>query len=347
MMREAVRPLLCLTAACVLVACATNVKQHARTGPDGRVKGAVNIKLDEEGEGSSKGIVTYPGGDRVDWKVFEVPKTGDVEVVLKWTSPRPNLDLSMNILDDTFRVVKRLKPADGMKQRKTAELPRLTPGKYYVQVYASARGDAGEYEVDVRWTESRGTVAAIVGGEPIPNPPRLPSIPGVVAQQGGGGGGGASNAIPAGQPGSKENPCQMGQACPAGALFLNPQCLEAGGLPQGAPCPPRAAIRPECPEAGPLMPDTPCPAKTRAARIIERQLQGSDVVITLDKGQKQGISKGWTGVVFVGKSGTRPLSGSNFTIFSVTEDESHGKIRKLSLDDLGQNYRVELKSPPQ
>jgi hypothetical protein len=345
MMRHAVRPLLCLTAASVLLGCATNVKQHSRTGPDGRVKGAVKIPLDDEGEGTARGIVTYPGGDRVDWKVFELPKAGDVEVVLKWTSPRPNLDLSMNILDEAFHVLKRLKPADGVKQRKTAELTRLQPGKYYVQIFASNRGDAGEYQVDVKWSPSRATAAPLVNAEPIPNPPRLPAVPGVVAAAGGGGGGG--NAIPAGQPGSKENPCQMGQACPAGALFLNPQCLEAGGLPQGAPCPPRAAINPNCPEAGPLMPDTPCPMQRRPARILERKISGQDVVITLDKGQKQGITKGWTGVIYSGKTGTKLLSGGEFTIFEVTESESYGKLRKLTLDDLGVNYRVELRSPPQ
>jgi hypothetical protein len=51
-------------------------------------------------------------------------------------------------------------------------------------------------------------------------------------------------------------------------------------------------------------------------------------------------------VVFTGKSGSKVLAGSEFSIFKVTEDESYGKIRKLSLDDLGENIRVELRSPP-
>ncbi len=342
MIRDAVRPLLSFAAICVLAGCATTVKQDKATGPDGRAKGALKIKLDDEGEGTAKGVVTYPGGDRVDWKVFEIDKPSDVEVTLKWLPPRPSLDLSMNVLDDSYHIVKRLAPADGSRTRKTAELSRLQPGKYYVQVYASGRGDAGEYEVEVRATPSRAPTP-IVSGDPIPNPPRLPAVPGAVVAAGGA----PSNNIPAGQPGSKENPCQMGQACPAGALFLNPQCLEAGGLPQGAPCPPKAAINPACPEAGPLFPDQPCPAKARAGRIIERSIAGKDIEITLDKGTNQGIAKGWTGVVFEGRSGTKMLRGGVFTIFKVTEDESYGKIRNMSLDQLGDHFRVELKSPPQ
>ena len=110
MTREAVRPLFSLVAVCALGACVSTIKQDAQTGPDGRAKGALKINLDDQGEGTSKGVVTYPGGDRVDWKVFEVAKTSDAEVTLKWTPPRPNLDLSMTVLDDTYHVVKRIAP---------------------------------------------------------------------------------------------------------------------------------------------------------------------------------------------------------------------------------------------
>jgi cell shape-determining protein MreC len=94
------------------------------------------------------------------------------------------------------------------------------------------------------------------------------------------------------------------------------------------------------------MPDQLCPPKPRAGRITERSRDNQDIIITIDKGSNQGIGKGWTGVVFTGKSGSKVLAGSEFSIFKVTEDESYGKIRKLSLDDLGENIRVELRSPP-
>jgi hypothetical protein len=51
-------------------------------------------------------------------------------------------------------------------------------------------------------------------------------------------------------------------------------------------------------------------------------------------------------VVFTGKTGNKVLPNSDFQIFKVTEDESYGKIRKLSRDDLGDNVRVELRAPP-
>src|SRR5687768_13248751 len=101
MIRETVRPLLALTSAWLLAGCPSVVKQDSKTGTDGKAEGAKKIELDEDGEGQEKDNVTYPGGDRVDWLMFEIPDDGNVEVDLKWVSPRPGLDLSMNILDDT------------------------------------------------------------------------------------------------------------------------------------------------------------------------------------------------------------------------------------------------------
>src|SRR5688500_18878925 len=155
MTRDTVRPLLSFVAVCASAACASAIKQDAKSGDDHVATGARTIKLDD-GYGRSKDIVTYPGGDRVDWKTFKTPSKGDIEVTLKWTSPRPNLDLSMNVLDDTFTVVKRVAPsASGDKTRKVAELQGMNAGRYYVQVYASGRGDAGEYTLEVRHTEQR------------------------------------------------------------------------------------------------------------------------------------------------------------------------------------------------
>ena len=52
-------------AAVLALSCARNVAQDAATGPDGKIKGARNITL-ENGEGKAQGIVTYPGGDRIE-----------------------------------------------------------------------------------------------------------------------------------------------------------------------------------------------------------------------------------------------------------------------------------------
>jgi len=328
------------SAALLLAAgCSMNVVQDVKSGPDAKAKGAKKIRIGDDGEGTAKGVVTYPGGDRVDWKVFEIPKSGDVEVALKWEPPRVGEDLSFNVLDDTFHIVRRVAPApDSGKTSKKAELTNLQPGKYYVQIYASTRGDAGEYEVKVHWAEARGPI--VVNADPLPNPPRLPAVPGVVA-----GNGTADKSKPKG---SKENPCQVGEACAPGALYVNPACPQADPMPVGSPCPPQPVINPACPDAGPLMPGVPCPQVIvkKAAKIIERQVQGQEIQITLDKGANQGIQKGFTGVVFKGRSGTATVPNSDFVIFKVTENESYAKLKKVPMDALGDGARVELTSPP-
>jgi hypothetical protein len=86
-------------------------------------------------------------------------------------------------------------------------------------------------------------------------------------------------------------------------------------------------------------------AQPKRANLTEKTVQGQEVIITLDKGTAAGVNKGWTGVILVGNS-NNPLPGSSFVIFKVTEDESQGKIRKFSLDEIGENYKVLLTPPP-
>lgn len=348
MTKGTVRTLVPLAAAWFAAGCATTIAQDAKTGPDGKAKGAKKIRLGDDGEGSGTGIVTYPGGDRVDWKVFEIPKTGDIEIALRWIPPRSGEDLSFNVLDDTFHVKYRAKPSTDEKVKKSTTLSGVPAGKYYVQIYASTRGDAGEYTLNVKWTETRATVVAT--GDPLPNPPRLAAVPGVVAATPGTPG----TPNPAKPKGSAENPCAPNElavpACQVGtAVFTNPACPTAPPMPMGTPCPPQPVINPACPEAGPLLPGAPCPPVIvkKQAKIIERQIAGAnEITITLDKGQNQGIAKGWTGVVLSGKAGSKPLGKSEFQIFKVTENESYGKIKGLPINTFDENVRVELTSPP-
>ena len=90
-------------------ACPKNVPQDSASGEDAKPKGAKTITLDNN-EAKVTGIVTYPGGDRVDWKVIELPKdaTGQLKLKLKWTPPRPGLDLSFDVLNHA-----RWKPSIG------------------------------------------------------------------------------------------------------------------------------------------------------------------------------------------------------------------------------------------
>src|SRR6185436_957256 len=92
----------CLAAILVLASsCAHNFVQDSNTGPDGKEKGAKSITL-ENGEGKASGIVTYPGGDRSDWKLVELPEKqrGSLEIKLSWTPPRPGLQLAFDVFDE-------------------------------------------------------------------------------------------------------------------------------------------------------------------------------------------------------------------------------------------------------
>ena len=82
------------------LSCARTIKQDAHTGKDGKYKGAKTITL-EGNAAEVSGIVTYPGGDRVDWRVIELPadKSGKLDLELSWRPPRPGLDLAFDVYD--------------------------------------------------------------------------------------------------------------------------------------------------------------------------------------------------------------------------------------------------------
>jgi len=157
-------------------ACLSNISQKAHSGKDQSYKHAKKIKLDERGEGRVKGIVTYPGGDRVDWRVVELPAAGKMRIKLKWKSPRPGLDLAFNVYDQYLKRVRRAKPSPGKGRRvKRVKLRRVEKGKYYIQIYAPRRIDAGEYRLRIRFKARPAKLDA--GPLDVPNPPRLAAIP--------------------------------------------------------------------------------------------------------------------------------------------------------------------------
>ncbi len=77
---------------CLLVAACANTRPADRsTGPDGKVKGALPVVLSADNTATTKGVVTYPGGDRVDWKELKLPEgnRGRFDVQLTFSTPRP------------------------------------------------------------------------------------------------------------------------------------------------------------------------------------------------------------------------------------------------------------------
>jgi hypothetical protein len=294
--------------ACVAaIGCANNVPQDRMTGPDGRVKGAKPIKL-EEGEANVTGIVTYPGGDRVDWKVLELPagKKGRLDFAMKWTTPRPGLQLNFDVFDQWQNPVANAK---GSRGRVRDTFINDAKGKYFVRVYAKGRGDAGAYRLAVAFKEEE--VAKPLPPIEIPDPPRLPDVPGAPCA-----------VFDASDPECKN-------VCPAG--FAPPNWKACGTDTPPVPPPPPTTITPP-------PPPPPDPIK---ARIIKADVQGTDTVIIIPYGKIHRVTPSWTGTVMRGDTAA-PLVGGSFKIYRVDEQRSYAKV-KLTTDQVNANPIVIIK----
>ena len=302
--------------------CPKNVDGGAHSGKDVKYKGAKTIKIEDNEGRSRKDIVTYPGGDRVDWKMFEIgpPQpddkkkadkdappppadvTGTLKVTLRWKPARPGLDLAFDVYDQYFHRIGRAKPNEsGSKRSKKVTIKDAGAGKYYVQVYASRRMDAGTYRVQVKFQPGdQGPVAAAAGPGDVPDPPTLPALPEAVADSG---------TPPGGTP--------------------------PGGTPPGG-TPPGGSTTPPPP------PPPPPPASVKAQVVKYVVASAGGLVITVDKGKNQGVEPGWKGSVL--NSSGKPLQGGEFQVTKVRGGEAEGKV-SLSVDQIAANKKV-LLSPP-
>ena len=141
MFGNSVGPRGCLVGlAFVLLSCAHNVPQDSASGDDGKQKGAKPITIDN-GEGKASGVVTYPGGDRVDWKMIELPekRLGTLDLELTWTPPRPGLQLRRDQEDElTGSALEQLG-----EQLGAAQLGHLDVGDHDVELAAGGALEAG------------------------------------------------------------------------------------------------------------------------------------------------------------------------------------------------------------
>lgn len=166
-----------------IAACANNTPQNKQTSKDGRFTGAKPLALGDDGTVSEHGIVTYPGGDRVDWKSIELPekKTGTLEIKLTWTTPRPNLRLGFDVFDKyNALIAPAKKERHGYTRTQTIENAK---GKYLIRVYALRRGDAGTYKLDVNFTPPIADTGIDWPKVVVAEPPRLPDLPTVVVSE--------------------------------------------------------------------------------------------------------------------------------------------------------------------
>jgi hypothetical protein len=319
------------------------------------VKGATPIVL-EENQGKAHGVVTYPGGDRVDWKMIELPKDqrGQIEMKLQWHPPRPGLQLAFDVFDEWKTPIVQSKKTS--KKRSSGRIRTAVvddaKGKYFIRVYAVGRGDAGKYRLTVEFKESLGGAGIDYAKLEIPDPPKLPAIPDAVLpcdefafdiknpecknvcpKTG----------APAGWPACKD-------VCPTPPDINIPACLATMECPN----PPDRRVRrcvaqkfAKC--ADPKNPDPNNPncdnikVPPVIGRIIGNNVQGSDVIITIGAGTNSGIQKGWGAVVLRGDS-DQPLAGGEVTVIRVDKGVTVGKVH-LTTDQLSANSRVKLAAP--
>ncbi len=296
----------------VCAACANNVPQDRSTGPDGRQKGAQPIAL-TEGEGRAKGVVTYPGGDRVDWKLIELPegKRGRLDLQMSYTTPRPGLRVAFDVFDRWNAPV--IKAAVGGRGRiRTASIDGAT-GRYYVRVYAPRRGDAGVYRLSAAFTEDGPEADARLRALEVPDPPKLPDVP-----------------------------PPLPTSCPVFDA-MNPVCATtcAPGSPSGwkgcAPPPPTTVTPP--PPPPPSTPPTPA-ATPFTGRVLRVEIAPDGLYVTIGGGKANGIVASWKARVLRGDTST-PLVGGTGTIVRVDRQKTVVRL-SLTKDVVDANPRIEL-----
>lgn len=354
-----VRGLLALSV--LSLSCARNVPQDKSTGEDGKTKGAKEIRL-ENGEAKVNGIVTYPGGDRVDWKVIEVPEKqkGTLDIKLQWVTPRPGLQLAFDVFDEWYKPLVQSKKSGKKRaaRSRTAQVEvkgkgvSAGEGKYFIRVYAPNRGDAGKYKLTVEFKPELVGPAFDPLKLEIPDPPKLADVPAVEVPcddtnfdpkvQ-------ACKSVcpafgaPPGWPACKGK-------CPDPPDINNPACWATMPCPK----PPDRRVKacrprdfPKCQDINNPDPDNPNCDNAKAdpvkARVIGNSVQGDSTIITISAGKKQGVGPTWRGAVLRGDSDA-PMVGGDVTVIRVDDTRTIGKV-KLTTDQVSANPYVKL-SPP-
>ena len=298
----------------VLSACAHDVAQDRATGPDGKIKGATPIAL-ENGAGKVKGIVTYPGGDRVDWKVLELPagKHGTLDLKLSFATPRPGLQVAFDVFDQWNTPIAAAKGKRG--HVRTASIDNAS-GKYFVRVYAPRRSDAGVYRLEASFEPA--LVAPPVTVE-IPEPPWLPAVP---------------DPDPVCEPFDINN-----KAC-------HDKCPDFGAPPGWPPCAEKEKAAKEQAEREEAEKHKPPPPKPVIARVLHTEVTSDGVIVTLGIGTESvpALDRSWSAQVLSTATGN-PLVGGGLVIRTVGKTQTTAKST-LTTDQLGANLAVRLSPGP-
>ncbi|MEZ4358695.1 MAG: hypothetical protein R3B48_00830 [Kofleriaceae bacterium] len=329
--------------------CPRNISGDSATGEDGKNKGAKAMVL-ENGVARASGIVTYPGGDRADWKSIELPKDrlGTLELKLTWQAPRRGLQLSFDVYDEfNYPVAQPKRSRRGKTKRAEIEDAH---GTYFIRVYAQQRGDAGKYRLTATYTEKSNGPEFDPAALDLPDPPALASVPDAIV------------------------PCDE-----ISFDIKNPQCRSVcplAGAPPGWPACAGKCPNPPTVDVESCLPIMPCPtppdrrvAKCKGkfpkcdpanidpenpncdnfevpptyARVLSTQAKGDRSRIVVSAGAEKGVKPKWIGEVLRGGTDI-PLEGGRFIVASVRTRECVGEVA-LTPDTLKANPRVRLRAP--
>ncbi len=294
----------------VVAACANNVPQDRSTGPDGKVKGAIPIVL-EEGEAKVRGIVTYPGGDRVDWKRIELPANarGRLDLSMSWTTPRPGLKVAFDVFDQWNIPVINASSNARTSRTRSATIDKAK-GTYFVRIYAPKRGDAGAYTMQAAFTaEPPPQDPNWLLKLPVNGPPKLADVP------------------------PPPSTCDVHDP-------HDPVC--ATMCAPGAPMTWKGCVAPPTPPTPPVAPPVvvvvvPDPV---VARVLRFDISADGLDLTLSVGSEQGVTKAWRSQVLRGESAS-PLAGGGGKIVKVNKRTTVVRV-SLTPDMIKTNPNVQL-----
>jgi hypothetical protein len=338
-----------LASALLLAGCPRNISGDQSTGEDGKTKGAKAMVL-ENGEARASGIVTYPGGDRVDWKSIELPKdkAGLLDLKLTWQSPRPGLQLSFEVFDEYGYPVAA--PGRGRRGKTRKVQVENARGTYLIRIYAQQRGDAGKYKLTATYSDKPSGPSFDPASLDLPNPPNLAAIPEAI--------------VPCDEFTFDKNNKACLMVCPAAPGLVpptwpgcqgkcpNPPSIDIPACWDKMPCPspPDRRVKsckfPKCDPAN-IDPENPNCDNYEAppvyAVVLRTEVVSGGSRIVISAGKEKGVEQKWEGVVLKGNTDT-PLEGGKFTVVSVRTRESVGTVN-LAPDTLKTNSRVRLRAP--
>jgi hypothetical protein len=338
----------------VALSCAHNVPQDKATGSDGKAKGAKPLVFDDQMEAHASGIVTYPGGDRIDWKLVELPegKRGAMEITLTWQPPRPGLQLAFDVFDQWNNDVGEKKGKKKKRGKIRTGTVENAKGKYLIRVYAVGRGDAGKYKLTVAFKENLVTGPWDPLTLSVQEPPRLAAVPDQEVE--------CTEATfdpkikacekicPEMNPPPNWPACKG--KCPNPPDINIPKCWETMPCPR----PPDERVKdcagkfPPCNKAAPDPTNPNCrkPADPVVGRIVGTEVKEGATVLTIGAGKDQGVAdKSWRAQVISGPNVTdRPVPGGDVQLVRVDKGITVGRTR-LRPDEFKQTPYVKL-SPP-